>query len=30
LREENHHSVFLAFDPEQEIVAGQSWERTLY
>ena len=26
----NHHSIFLDFDPEKGIVAGQSWERTLY
>jgi hypothetical protein len=26
----HHHSVFLDLDPEKGIVAGQSWERTLY
>ncbi|HEX9736389.1 MAG TPA: TIR domain-containing protein [Thermoanaerobaculia bacterium] len=26
----NHSSVFLDLDPEKGIVAGQSWERTLY
>jgi hypothetical protein len=30
LQEQNHRSVFLDLDPEQGIVAGQSWERTLY
>ena len=30
LRRENHTSLFLDFDPEQGIVAGQSWEGTLY
>ena len=30
LAEQNHHSVFLDLDPEKGIVAGQSWERTLY
>lgn len=30
LRERNHHSVFLDLDPEKGIIAGQSWERTLY
>ena len=30
LKEQNHHSVFLDLDPEKGIVAGQSWERTLY
>ena len=30
LAERNHHSVFLDLDPEKGIVAGQSWERTLY
>ncbi len=27
---QHHHSVFLDLDPEKGIVAGQSWERTLY
>jgi len=27
---QGHHSVFLDLDPEKGIVAGQSWERTLY
>ena len=27
---QNHHSVFLDLDPELGIVAGQSWEQTLY
>ena len=26
----DYHSVFLDLDPEKGIVAGQSWERTLY
>ncbi|MGH8865691.1 MAG: toll/interleukin-1 receptor domain-containing protein, partial [Pyrinomonadaceae bacterium] len=30
LAEQNHPSVFLDLDPEKGIVAGQSWERTLY
>ena len=30
LAEKNHLSVFLDLDPEKGIVAGQSWERTLY
>ena len=30
LAQQNHHSVFLDLDPEQGIVAGQSWEQTLY
>lgn len=30
LAEHGHRSVFLDFDPERGIVAGQSWERTLY
>src|SRR5262245_2517053 len=30
LAERHHASVFLDFDPEQGIVGGQSWERTLY
>jgi hypothetical protein len=30
LERERHSSVFLDFDPEKGIVAGQSWERTLY
>jgi hypothetical protein len=30
LAQENHPSVFLDLDPEKGIVAGQSWERTLY
>lgn len=30
LAERNHTSVFLDFDPDKGIVAGQSWERTLY
>jgi hypothetical protein len=30
LEERKHSSVFLDFDPEKGIVAGQSWERTLY
>jgi hypothetical protein len=30
LAQQNHHSVFLDLDPEKGIVAGQSWEQTLY
>ncbi|MEN1786434.1 MAG: toll/interleukin-1 receptor domain-containing protein, partial [Bacteroidota bacterium] len=30
LEQKDHHSVFLDLDPEKGIVAGQSWERTLY
>jgi TIR domain/Novel STAND NTPase 1 len=30
LAHHHHHSVFLDLDPEKGIVAGQSWERTLY
>lgn len=30
LLRDDRHSVFLDFDPEQGIVAGQSWEQTLY
>lgn len=30
LQEQNHPSLFLDLDPEKGIVAGQSWERTLY
>ena len=30
LAQQNHVSVFLDLDPEKGIVAGQSWERTLY
>jgi hypothetical protein len=30
LEQQNHHSVFLDLDPEKGIVAGQSWEQTLY
>src|SRR5262245_34957552 len=30
LASRHHHSVFLDLDPEKGIVAGQSWERTLY
>ena len=30
LAEQHHPSVFLDLDPEKGIVAGQSWERTLY
>lgn len=30
LTAQNHHSVFLDLDPAKGIVAGQSWERTLY
>ncbi|MEL6865738.1 MAG: toll/interleukin-1 receptor domain-containing protein [Bacteroidota bacterium] len=30
LEKKDHHSVFLDLDPEKGIVAGQSWERTLY
>ena len=30
LEQQDHHSIFLDFDPEQGIVAGKSWERTLY
>ena len=30
LKEQKHESVFLDFDPEKGIVAGQSWEQTLY
>lgn len=30
LASEGHSSVFLDLDPEQGLVAGQSWERTLY
>ena len=26
----HHNSLFLDLDPDQGIVAGQSWERTLY
>ena len=30
LRKQGHTCVFLDLDPEQGIVAGRSWERTLY
>ncbi len=30
LARQGHHSVFLDLDPEKGIVAGQSWEQTLY
>lgn len=30
LRQQNHVCVFLDLDPTQGIVAGRSWERTLY
>ncbi|MFK7967393.1 MAG: TIR domain-containing protein [Burkholderiaceae bacterium] len=30
LADEGHASVFLDLDPERGLVAGQSWERTLY
>ncbi|MEM9920207.1 MAG: toll/interleukin-1 receptor domain-containing protein [Bacteroidota bacterium] len=30
LEKKDHHSVFLDLDPEKGIIAGQSWERTLY
>ena len=30
LAHQNHHSVFLDLDPEKGIIAGKSWERTLY
>jgi WD40 repeat protein len=30
LAHQNHPSVFLDLDPEKGILAGQSWERTLY
>jgi len=30
LESEGHSSVFLDLDPERGLVAGQSWERTLY
>lgn len=30
LAQQNHTSVFLDLDPEKGIIAGQSWERTLY
>ena len=30
LAEQHHPSLFLDLDPEKGIVAGQSWEQTLY
>ena len=30
LATQGHHAVFLDFDPEKGIVAGASWEQTLY
>ncbi len=30
LAQQDHHSVFLDFDPNNGIPAGKSWERTLY
>jgi Novel STAND NTPase 1/TIR domain len=30
LERQHHLSVFLDFDPDKGIIAGQSWERTLY